>query len=115
MIPWVAATCHLYFYECIFPATNTREKARQVHCCRDASSSRRHVLRSWGCGGFVIRTSLAKTSLNAVHGALVFGRRVRVLARHIAARVPTAARILDVGAGDGSLAAAIATARPARD
>jgi SAM-dependent methyltransferase len=56
--------------------------------------------------------SLAKSALNTVHGNLVFRRRVRVLASHIAPRLPPGGRVLDVGAGDGSIAAAIAWERP---
>jgi SAM-dependent methyltransferase len=50
--------------------------------------------------------------LNAVHGAAVFSRRVRVLASHLADAIPTRGRILDLGAGDGSVAAALMRLRP---
>jgi SAM-dependent methyltransferase len=41
------------------------------------------------------------------HGALVFDRRVRVLAGHLAPLLPQSASVLDVGCGDGSIARAI--------
>ena len=43
---------------------------------------------------------------------VVFGRRVRVLARHLAPLLPSRATVLDVGCGDGSIAAAILELRP---
>jgi SAM-dependent methyltransferase len=45
--------------------------------------------------------------LNATHGKLVFGRRVRVLSEILATTLPRDARVLDVGTGDGSIAANI--------
>ncbi len=45
--------------------------------------------------------------LDRVHGEYVFGRRVRVLARHIADLLPAGASVLDVGCGDGSIARAV--------
>lgn len=50
--------------------------------------------------------------LNGAHAALVFGRRVRVLSDWLARLVPEGASVLDVGAGDGSVAAAVLRARP---
>lgn len=53
--------------------------------------------------------------LDLVHGKLVHGRRVRVLADHLTAMlddVPAGARVLDVGCGDGLLAAVIGQRRP---
>jgi SAM-dependent methyltransferase len=49
----------------------------------------------------------AKDVLNATHGKLVFGRRVRVLTDVLATTIPKDARVLDVGTGDGSIAADI--------
>ena len=51
-----------------------------------------------------------------VHARAVFGRRVQVLARSLAALLPQGARVLDVGCGDGSVAALVmrAASRPAR-
>jgi SAM-dependent methyltransferase len=45
----------------------------------------------------------ATAAVGALHDKLVFGRRVRVLARHLAALIPPAAKVLDVGCGDGTL------------
>ena len=53
-----------------------------------------------------------KKILKSAHGNFVFGRRVRVLAQLLAREIPTGARVLDVGTGDGSIAAAIAAHRP---
>jgi SAM-dependent methyltransferase len=49
----------------------------------------------------------AKDVLNATHGKLVFSRRVRKLSAILATTLPKDARVLDVGAGDGSIAANI--------
>lgn len=50
---------------------------------------------------------------SSLHGRLVFGRRVRVLASHVAALIPTGATtVLDVGCGDGTLARGMTTLRP---
>lgn len=50
--------------------------------------------------------------VGTLHRNLVFGRRVRVLAGHLAAMLPQNARVLDVGCGDGQIDAAILAARP---
>lgn len=50
--------------------------------------------------------------LDTVHGRLVFARRVRVLARHLADLLPAGASVLDVGCGDGRVARAILDRRP---
>jgi SAM-dependent methyltransferase len=47
-----------------------------------------------------------------VHGAAVHPRRVRVLAEHAARLIPADADVVDVGTGDGLLAAAVADRRP---
>jgi ubiquinone/menaquinone biosynthesis C-methylase UbiE len=47
-----------------------------------------------------------------VHGQFVYSRRVRVLAALAARLVPHGARVLDVGTGDGQIAAALAANRP---
>lgn len=47
-----------------------------------------------------------------IHEKCVFERRVRVLAGHLAALMPEGGRVLDVGCGDGSIAAALIEARP---
>jgi SAM-dependent methyltransferase len=46
------------------------------------------------------------------HSRAVFGRRVRVLADHLAGLLPEGARVLDVGCGDGSIARRILDLRP---
>ena len=50
--------------------------------------------------------------LGAAHDRLVYGRRIRVLARHLAELLPRGAQVLDVGAGDGLLARRVLDARP---
>lgn len=50
--------------------------------------------------------------IDAVHDRYVFNRRVRVLADHVAGLLPEGARVLDVGCGDGSLAAGLLARRP---
>lgn len=50
--------------------------------------------------------------LGALHGKLVFGRRIRTLAAAIADRLPPHARVLDVGCGSGDLAALVMRLRP---
>jgi len=52
------------------------------------------------------------TLTNAVHGGMVHPRRVRVLAEHAARLIPRDAVVLDVGTGDGRIAAAVAERRP---
>jgi SAM-dependent methyltransferase len=50
--------------------------------------------------------------LGQVHHTLVFGRRIRRLAREIVERLPEGARVLDVGCGSGDLAMLIMQLRP---
>jgi len=47
-----------------------------------------------------------------LHGRAVFERRVRVLGEHLAPLLPPAARVLDVGCGDGAIASAVMERRP---
>lgn len=54
-----------------------------------------------------------KQVLNAVHGALIFGRRVEALADALALAIPAGpARVLDLGCGDGQVAVALMARRP---
>lgn len=50
--------------------------------------------------------------IDAYHERHVRGRRVRVLASHLAALVPRGGTVLDVGAGDGEVGFALAGQRP---
>lgn len=52
------------------------------------------------------------TVLGKAHGAVVFRRRVAVLARELAAQLPPNVRVLDVGCGSGDIAAAVMALRP---
>lgn len=54
---------------------------------------------------------MSKRALNALHARLVFSRRIRVLARHIAGQL-SAGDVLDVGCGDGTLAQAVMQINP---
>jgi len=53
-----------------------------------------------------------RSVIGALHAPLVFDRRTRVLAGHLAALLPAAADVVDVGCGDGTSSALIAAARP---
>ena len=50
--------------------------------------------------------------LNALHRVLVFNRRVHVLAGHFAETIPKRGTVLDIGTGDGLLAAGGHIAHP---
>ncbi len=50
--------------------------------------------------------------IERMHQAIVFDRRIHVLAKHFAALIPENARVLDVGCGDGRLAKRISQLRP---
>jgi SAM-dependent methyltransferase len=50
--------------------------------------------------------------VEAMHGRLVWDRRVEVLTEQISRRLPNGARVLDVGCGDGTIASEIMTRRP---
>jgi SAM-dependent methyltransferase len=50
--------------------------------------------------------------LGAIHGKIVFNRRIRTLAAAIADRLPQNARVLDVGCGSGDLALLVMQMRP---
>jgi SAM-dependent methyltransferase len=51
-------------------------------------------------------------AIGALHQNFVAGRRVQVLARHLAALIPAGARVLDVGCGDGLIDRLILERRP---
>jgi SAM-dependent methyltransferase len=50
--------------------------------------------------------------LDRIHEDLVFGRRVRKISDHLAKLLPPSCDVLDVGCGDGSVAASILSQRP---
>ena len=50
--------------------------------------------------------------VRTLHGRVVWDRRVEVLTEQIAGLLPADARVLDVGCGDGSIAAEIMARRP---
>ena len=50
--------------------------------------------------------------IERIHESRVLGRRVRVLADLLAARLPPNARVLDIGCGDGRIASTIQRRRP---
>lgn len=50
--------------------------------------------------------------LESLHGGYVASRRSRVLCRHLAELLPAGVQVLDVGCGDGQLAALVARRRP---
>jgi SAM-dependent methyltransferase len=52
------------------------------------------------------------SALDGMHERYVLGRRVRVIARHLADLVPHGSEVLDVGAGDGAVAYALTRERP---
>jgi SAM-dependent methyltransferase len=49
--------------------------------------------------------------IERIHGGYVFGRRVRIIADHLAKLLPRGCNVLDVGCGDGSVAAAVIAKR----
>ncbi|MEO5807805.1 class I SAM-dependent methyltransferase [Devosia sp.] len=54
----------------------------------------------------------AKSLLNVAHDKAVFGRRVAVLSQKLADAIPGSGRVLDLGCGDGQIAASIMARRP---
>jgi SAM-dependent methyltransferase len=58
------------------------------------------------------QSSLALSLLKRAHGNAVFERRVRVLAESLAAKIPSAASVLDIGCGDGTIAGLIMERNP---
>lgn len=57
-------------------------------------------------------STTAKLALNSVHDTTIFQRRVDVLTRHLAQVIPPFGSVLDVGCGDGSIAANLMRRRP---
>ena len=49
--------------------------------------------------------------IKRVYEGYVFQRRTTILSRHLARLIPTDARVLDIGCGDGQITAAIARYR----
>lgn len=58
------------------------------------------------------RGSLALSVLRRAHQRAVFDRRVRVLAKFLADKIPSGASVLDIGCGDGTIASLIARQNP---
>lgn len=50
--------------------------------------------------------------LGAIHARAVYGRRVEVLAHHLAEMIPAGVNVLDVGCGDGRIDRALMARRP---
>jgi len=59
-----------------------------------------------------IEAEASPSLMDRIHESYVEGRRARRLAGHIADLLPHGARVLDVGCGDGSLAAQVLSRRP---
>src|SRR5262245_18135358 len=86
-----------------------------------SASGRQTRASIWGVFGEPIyfRTGCAQSEEKAVsmtlgevvHGGLVHPRRVRVLAEHAARLIPPHSNVLDIGTGDGRIAAAVAERR----
>jgi SAM-dependent methyltransferase len=55
---------------------------------------------------------MSEGAVGALHGRFVHGRRIRKLVEHLDALIPHGAAVLDVGCGDGLLAARLQEARP---
>jgi SAM-dependent methyltransferase len=58
------------------------------------------------------QNSLLLSAVKQGHQTFVHQRRVRVLAEALAAQIPNAASVLDIGCGDGTIASLIAQLRP---
>jgi SAM-dependent methyltransferase len=56
--------------------------------------------------------SIGLSVVKAAHQRAVSGRRVRVLAKLLAEKIPPGASVLDIGCGDGTLASLIALQNP---
>src|SRR5271157_2417043 len=53
-------------------------------------------------------SSVGFSVLQAAHARMVFGRRVRVLAECLSARIPQGSGVLDIGCGDGTIGSLLA-------
>ena len=62
--------------------------------------------------GSMNRRSHAQRAVGALHGRMIFSRRVQVLARNIGEMLPDRGSVLDVGAGSGDIAGAISEFKP---
>jgi SAM-dependent methyltransferase len=58
------------------------------------------------------KNSLLLAAVRQGHGVFVRERRVRVLAKVLVEQIPEGAAVLDIGCGDGTIAALITKARP---
>jgi ubiquinone/menaquinone biosynthesis C-methylase UbiE len=56
--------------------------------------------------------NVSENVIGHLHGRFVFKRRVNVIAKHLAAMIPPGSKVLDVGCGDGSLAALLTQIAP---
>jgi len=54
------------------------------------------------------QNSAALSAMQAAHRKMVFGRRARVLAETLSARIPQRSAVLDIGCGDGTIGNLIA-------
>jgi SAM-dependent methyltransferase len=54
------------------------------------------------------KKTVALSALQAAHAKMVFGRRVRVLAETLSARIPPGSAVLDIGCGDGTIGSLLA-------
>lgn len=61
--------------------------------------------------GRCLRANDHRRLIGELHNRYVFGRRVRVLARHLRELLPEKASVLDVGCGDGSIGRLVLGAR----
>jgi len=57
-------------------------------------------------------TRPAKALLNGLHARAILGRRVRVLSQRLANAIPEPGSVLDLGSGDGQIAAGLMALRP---
>jgi SAM-dependent methyltransferase len=58
------------------------------------------------------QSSWGLSVLKRAHGRVVFDRRVRVLGKFLASKIPPGASVLDIGCGDGTIASIIKSHNP---